>query len=250
LGAAAAAAVVSAGALAGRVAWVTGAGRGIGAATARRLAAAGARVALCARTAAEVEAVAADLSGGGGASGGASSAYAAACDVGREDEVAAFARAATKALGPIDVLVNNAGILLVQPLAETTADEWRAVLHVNLDGAFLCARAVLPEMVRRGHGRIINVSSISGTLGTPRLTAYCASKWGLLGLTKALAEEVRAAGVQVLAVAPGSVDTRMLREGRPDLTPVMSADDVARTIVWLAAEAPAAMTGACVEIFG
>jgi len=231
----------------GRVAWVTGAGRGIGAQTARRLAAAGARLAICAREPAELAALAKELRAG---AAGPSGCYAATCDVSHEEDVRAFVAAATLALGPIDVLVNNAGVLLVKPVVDMTYAEWRMVIEVNLDGAWICSRAVLPDMLKRRRGRIVNVSSISGTIGTARLSAYCASKWGLIGLTKALAEEVRGNRVQVMAVAPGSVDTRMLREGRPDLTPDMTADDVARTISWAALEAPSAMTGACVEIFG
>jgi len=230
--------------LTGKVVWVTGGSRGIGFATAQACGVSGARVAVCSRSASEIATAVAELRRGGvHALGG-------HCDVSSAEQVGSFAKRVNDELGPVDVLVNNAGVLATQRLEETREIDWDTVLDVNLKGAYLCVKACLPAMLKRRSGRIINVASISGTLGTPRLTAYCASKWGLIGLTKALAEETRRAGVQVMAVAPGSVDTQMLRVGRPDLKPDMTADDVASTIRWLAAEAPAAMTGAVVEVFG
>jgi 3-oxoacyl-[acyl-carrier protein] reductase len=153
--------------------------------------------------------------------------------------------------GPVDVLVNNAGVVVRGALEKLSEDDWDRTLDTNLKGAFLCARAVLggPRgMVARRTGRIINVGSISSTLGTPQLTAYCASKWGLLGLTKALAEELREAGVSVTAVLPGSVNTKMLVGSgfEPDMEP----EDVARVVLFLATGAPLSMTGAGVEVFG
>jgi NAD(P)-dependent dehydrogenase (short-subunit alcohol dehydrogenase family) len=133
---------------------------------------------------------------------------------------------------------------------ETDLSAWRRVLDVNLTGAFLCTRAVLPRMIDRARGRIVNVSSISGTLGTPELAAYCASKWGLIGFTKAAAEELKPHGVQVFSLCPGSVNTEMLRKGLPGATPDMEPEDVAGVIVYLATEAPDAMTGASVDVFG
>ena len=106
----------------------------------------------------------------------------------------------------------------------------------------------LPEMIRNQRGRIVNVSSISGKIGSPLLSAYCASKWGLIGLTKTTAEEVRNDGVHVFAVCPGSVDTEMLKEGRPGAEPDMSAEDVMNVIVYLAIFAPEAMTGSAVDV--
>jgi NAD(P)-dependent dehydrogenase (short-subunit alcohol dehydrogenase family) len=151
-------------------------------------------------------------------------------------------------LGPVDVLVNDAGIL-VRGLAEDTSPAaFREVLDVNLTGAFLCARAVIPGMKARRRGRIVNVTSISGTLGTAEASAYNASKWGLVGLTKCLAEELRAHGVQCVAVSPGSVDTAMLR--KTPFRPEMTADDVARVVVFAALDAPAAITGSNLEVHG
>ncbi len=224
--------------LSGRTAIVTGGGRGIGAAVARALTAAGARVTVFARTRAELE----NLVAAGGA------AHWVAGDVASEADVARLAEEHERVLGPCDVLVNNAGIL-ERGAAETLgADAFRRVLDVNLVGTFLCARAVIPSMKRRRSGRIVNVASISGTVGTAEGSAYNASKWGVIGLTKCLAEELRGAGVQCLAVSPGSVDTDMLR--KTPFAPEMRPEDVARVIAWCAGEAPDAMTGSNVEVYG
>jgi NAD(P)-dependent dehydrogenase (short-subunit alcohol dehydrogenase family) len=224
--------------LAGATAIVTGGGRGIGAATARALTAAGARVTVFARTSAEIEAVA--------AAGGA--AHALPGDVAREEDVLRLVAAHERALGPCDVLVNGAGVL-VRGLVEAIAPgDFRRVLEVNLVGAYLCCRAVVPGMKARRRGRIVNVASISATTGTPEGSAYNASKWGLVGFTKCLAEELRPHGAQALAVSPGSTDTAMLRQ--TPFLPEMGPEDVARVIAWCAGEAPDAMTGSNVEVFG
>jgi NAD(P)-dependent dehydrogenase (short-subunit alcohol dehydrogenase family) len=217
---------------------VTGGGRGIGEAVARALTARGVAVTVFARTGAEVRAVA--------ASGGA--ALAVAGDVSREADVARLLGEHERALGPCDLLVNGAGIL-VRGTVETLAPaDWRACLEVNLTGAFLCARAVLPGMKARRRGRIVSLASISGTLGTPEASAYNASKWGLIGLTKCLAEELRPHGVQALSVSPGSTDTAMLRQ--TPFAPAMTPAEVAGVVVYAALDAPAAMTGANLEVFG
>jgi 3-oxoacyl-[acyl-carrier protein] reductase len=146
----------------------------------------------------------------------------------------------------VDWLVNNAGVAEIAPLGETTDEQWDRTIGVNLTGPFLLARAALPLLVR-SRGRIVNVGSISGTLGTPRMSAYNASKWGVNGLTKAWAEELKPQGVMVSAVLPGSVDTEMLRKSGfpPDMTP----DDIARIVRFLCVDAPFAMTGSLVEAF-
>jgi NAD(P)-dependent dehydrogenase (short-subunit alcohol dehydrogenase family) len=125
---------------------------------------------------------------------------------------------------------------------------FREVLDVNLVGPFLCARELIPGMKARRRGRIVNVASISGTLGTPLASPYNASKWGLIGLTRCLAEELREAGVQCLAVSPGSTDTAMLAQ--TPFPPQMTAEEVAKVIVFAALDAPDAMTGANLEVFG
>jgi 3-oxoacyl-[acyl-carrier protein] reductase len=171
-------------------------------------------------------------------------------DVSDEAAVAAMVERVSQVLGPIDLLVNNAGTLERASVVETDAAAWDRVLDVNLRGAFLCTRAVLPSMIERGRGRIVNVSSISGKLGTPLLTSYCASKWGLLGFSLATAEEMRGKGIQVFSVCPGSVNTEMLQQGLPGATPDMEPEDVASVIVYLGTEAPDAMTGAALDVFG
>jgi 3-oxoacyl-[acyl-carrier protein] reductase len=205
-----------------RTAIVTGGGRGIGAAVARALTARGVAVTVFARTGAQVERVVEE----GGA------ALAVAGDVSREDDVARLVAAHERALGPVDVLVNDAAVLALGLAEELSPETFRHVLDVNLTGAFLCARAVLPGMKARRRGRIVNVASISGTIG----------------LTKCLAEELRPHGVQCLAVSPGSTDTEMLKQTpfRPDMT----ADDVAKVVVWAALDAPPAATAANLEVYG
>ncbi len=217
---------------------VTGGGRGIGEAVARALTARGLGVTIFARTAAELGRVV--------AAGGA--ALAVAGDVSSEADVARLVAEHERVLGPCDLLVNNAGILVRGAIDALSPADWRRSLEVNLTGPFLCARAVVPGMKARRRGRIVNVASISATLGTAEASAYNAPKWGLLGLTRCLAEELRPFGVQALAVSPGSVDTAMLRQ--TPFTPAMTPDDVARVVVFAALDAPAASTGANLEVFG
>lgn len=219
-----------------RTVLITGGSRGIGAATARRFAAQGDRVAILARESPDLRAVAAELG-----------APAIPCDVADPEAILGAVAEVEAALGPIDVLINNAGIVHRAPLVGTPLARWRETFAVNLEAPFLLARACVPGMVDRGAGRIVNVASISGRLGTPNLTAYCASKWGLIGFTKALSEELRGTGVIVTAVCPGSVDTDMLKGS--GFAPAMTAADVAEAIGFLA-DAPAAIAGAALDLFG
>jgi 3-oxoacyl-[acyl-carrier protein] reductase len=217
--------------LAGKTAVVTGASRGIGRAVAAALAVAGARVAGCARN-----------------PDAGSDVF--RCDVGRADDVARFADDVLGRLGPPDVLVNNAGVVARVRLDEMAVETWDAVVDSNLKGTFLVTRAFLGAMRARRGGRIINIASISGRQGTARLSAYCAAKHGVVGLTRSLAAELRDDGISVNAVCPGSVDTAMLRAGMPGAKPDMSPEDVAGVVLYLAAEAPVALTGSCVDVFG
>jgi 3-oxoacyl-[acyl-carrier protein] reductase len=215
--------------LSGRVAVVTGASRGIGRAIAVALSDAGAVVAGCALHPAP---------------------GIASCDVRVPDEVASFAEDVGKRLGPPDILVNNAGTVARARLDELTVEAWDDVLDANLKGTFLVTRAFLPMMRARKSGRIINIASIAGRQGTAGLGAYCAAKHGVVGLTRALAAELREDGIVANAVCPGSVDTDMLRVGRPGAKPDMSPEDVAGVVLYLAAHAPSALTGSCVDVFG
>jgi 3-oxoacyl-[acyl-carrier protein] reductase len=232
-----------AGELHGKLAVVTGASRGIGRAIARSYAAAGARLVLCARDPKGLEATVEILR----RDGGDVDIVAERCDLSIAAEIDAFARRIASA-GVPDVLVHNAGVVERARVEDTTLAQWDHVLDVNLKAPFLLTRALLPAMRGQRRGRIVFIGSISGTLGTPRLSAYCASKHGVIGLMRALAEEVREDGLQVNVINPGSVDTAML-EGS-GFAPDMAPEAIAEVALYLATRAPAAMTGTTLDVFG
>lgn len=233
--------------LAGVTAIVTGASRGIGRSIAHRLAGAGAEVALWSRDLPALRAVAAEIEQAGGR------AQAIACDVTDSAQVNGAADLVRQTMAPVRIVVNNAGSVVRKASVALTDADWRKTLATNLDGTFFVTRAFLVDLTRSG-GRVINIASIAGREGTPMLAAYCAAKHGVVGLTRALAEELRAAKVSVNAICPGSVDTAMLREGLPGAVPAMTTDDIASAALFLASPpphgAPDAMTGSCVDIFG
>jgi 3-oxoacyl-[acyl-carrier protein] reductase len=224
------------------IAVVTGAGRGIGRACAAELARRGCDVALLGKTL-ENLATAAELVVAQGRR-----AVAVPCDVSRAPAMEEAAERVRADLGVPTVVVANAGVVRRAPAHTMSEDEWDEVLDVNLKGLFLTARAFLGPMLHAKRGRIIAMGSISGTLGTPKQSAYCAAKWGTLGFVKSLAEELRGTGLQAMCVMPGSVDTDMLKGS--GFAPAMKPDDVARTVAFLAMDAPDAMNGSCVEVFG
>ncbi len=244
-----------------RRALVTGAGRGIGRAVALRLAAQGPDLVLAARTRSEVEAVAEEARARG------ARAVAVVADVARPESVLALFREA----GPVDVLVNAAGVAPSAPLVKTSDEVWRSALETNLSGTFFCLRAALPGMMERGWGRVVNLASIAGKTGYPYIAAYAASKHGVLGLTKVAALESAERGVTVNAVCPGYVDSPMtdasvarivektglaagdVRKRLEDMSPqkrLMTADEVAALVVFLCGDEARGITGQALSLDG
>lgn len=187
------------GPFAGRNVLVTGGGRGIGRAIALGFAAQGAAVAVVARTRSEVDAVAAEARRVGGR------ALAVEADVTRPEDVDRAAKSTVEAFGSVDILVNNAGINLLGRVSEQPLDEWWSVIHTCVGGTLHACRAVVPQMIARGYGRIVNVASRAAKVGQPFSTSYCAAKHAVLGFTRALALELADRGVTVNAVCPGLV---------------------------------------------
>jgi 3-oxoacyl-[acyl-carrier protein] reductase len=222
---------------------VTGGAHGIGQATARAFARRGLDVAILGRRKRDLEATADELTGDHHVR-----VLAICCDVALAAEVESAKDRVLAELGVPLVVVNNAGVVERATIESLTEEAWDRVLDVNLKGPFLVTRAFLPSMKGRKSGRFVNVSSISATLGTPRLSAYCASKWGLDGFTKALAEELRGTGLQAMSVRPGSTDTAMLRGS--GFEPQMSPEDIANAILYAGLDAPDAMNGSLVDVFG
>jgi len=185
------------------VVFVTGAGRGVGRAIACRFAADGYAVAITGRSHTHVRETAADIEGTG------VEALALICDVTSRDDIARAVALAEQRLGPVDVLVNNAGIAESAPFVAMDDGMWDQTLAVNLTGTYNCMRAIAPGMFERRHGRIINIASTAARVGFPYTAAYVASKHGVLGLTRAVALEAENRGVTVNAICPGWIDTEM-----------------------------------------
>ena len=231
--------------LTGRVALVTGASRGIGAATATAVAAAGAHVVLAARDRSALDGVAGRIRDAGG------QAAAVPTDVSDEASVERLF-AAVQQVGPVSVLVCAAGVLTPAPFAGTTSALWHETLGVNLTGTFLCCRAAFTAMVSGGGGRIVNIASLSGVYATekfPGLAAYNVSKFGVIGLTEAIAVEGKEHGISAICLSPGAVDTEMLRRANPALRPGLTPDDVAELIVALLDSPLAPVSGANIPLF-
>jgi NAD(P)-dependent dehydrogenase (short-subunit alcohol dehydrogenase family) len=244
---------------AGRHAVITGAGRGIGAAIAHRFAADGASLTLLGRTRAALEDVAASLDG--------TEVRVATCDVSDAQSVAmTFA-----ALPAVDILINNAGQAASAPLHKITDEHWHTMLAVNLTGTFLCTRAVLPAMLERRWGRIVNIASTAGLRGYEYTAAYTASKHGVIGLTRALALETARKGITVNAVCPGFTETPMLDASVANITAVtprtpdetrellartnpqhrfVQPGEVAHTVAWLCAPGSESITGQAISVSG
>lgn len=217
-------AVADRGPLAGRAAIVTGGTRGIGRAIALRLAALGADVAICGRDGARLSRVKNEIDAAG------VRAFAGSADVTRAADVSAFAAAAESALGPVSILINNAGVGLFGPVHEKSEADWDRVLATNLKSIFLMARAIVPGMIRRQGGDIINISSLAGKNVFAGGGIYCASKWGVQGLSGCMAEDLREYGIRVSTICPGSVATEFSL-GRPkDASKALRPEDVAHAV--------------------
>lgn len=231
----------------GKVAIVTGAGRGIGRAIALDLAREGVNVVGAARTRSEVERVSREIRQMGRQS------LALTTDVTVPESVAAMAEATLREFGRIDILVNNAGVN--QPLRaviDLEPEMWDEVIAVNLKGTYLCARAVLPAMLEQGSGRIINVSSIGGRRGRAQRSAYRAAKAGVLSFTESLSDEVKRVGINVNAICPAGVATEMLRQTMPGRDPstLMTPEEISAIVVFLASDEARAVHGAVLDVFG
>jgi 3-oxoacyl-[acyl-carrier protein] reductase len=224
---------------------VTGASRGIGAATARAMAAAGAHVVLAARDGQALDSVTARIRDAGG------QATPVPTDVSSEAAVEHLFAEVTS-MGQLSVLVCAAGVLTPAPFAETTSAVWDETLAVNLTGTFLSCRAAFTAMVPVGEGRIITMGSLSGVYATekfPGLAAYNVSKYGVIGLTEAIAVEGKEHGISAICLSPGAVDTEMLRRANPALRPGLTPDDVAELVVALLDRALAPASGANIPLF-
>src|SRR5579884_2015481 len=219
--------------LADQVAVITGAGRGIGAAVAKKLGALGAHVVLCGRTRGPLEQTSAAISNSGAQS------TVAVCDVTELRSVESAAKQVHSALGRVDILVNNAGIGgFGGPLHKMPPESWDQVLNTNLRGVYYCIRAFAPLMIGARRGQIINISSLAGKNALPNGAAYAASKWGLNGLTYSVAEELRGHNIRVSVICPGSVDTDLSPHAGKDASKMLQPDDVAHIVGMLVTQAP------------
>jgi 3-hydroxybutyrate dehydrogenase len=245
----------------GRHAVVTGGGRGIGAAIADALAAAGAQLTLMGRNEGRLREKVETLPVG----------QAVRCDVTDEASVAAAFAEATRNFGPVAILVNNAGAAESAPFVRSSLELFRRMLDVNLIGTFLCSRAALPDMLEAGFGRMVNVASIAGLKGAAYISAYCAAKHGVIGLTRALALETATKGITVNAVCPSYTDTEMAQRAIANIVAktgrsvaeaeaelvrknpqgrLIRPEEVAATVLWLCAPGAQSITGQAIAIAG
>lgn len=237
-----------------RTALITGASRGIGKACALALSDAGARVALAARNIEQLEELAHEIRAKG------REAFVTALDLSSAESIKEAATKVSKEFGRIDILVNNAGITKDGLAVRMKKDDWDLVLTTNLTGAFLMSQQVLQGMMRERWGRIINISSVVGEIGNPGQANYVASKAGLIGLTKSLAQEMGSRNITVNAVAPGFIETDMTHGLSPELKEKMlaniplkrigSASDVAGAVVFLAGDTGSYITGHVLDVNG
>jgi NADP-dependent 3-hydroxy acid dehydrogenase YdfG len=222
--------------LSGKVVAITGASSGIGEATARACAAAGASVALAARRSERIEALAQELTGAG------KRAVAISADVGVEDEARAFVERTHAELGRLDVLVNNAGVMLLGPITGAPTEEWRRMVHVNVFGVLYCTHAALPLMRAQGSGHVVNVSSVAGRVARLGSGVYNLTKFGIGAFSESLRQECVGAGIRVTLVEPGAVATELRSHNRPEIielldqrmgdTVPLAAEEIADAILY------------------
>jgi 3-oxoacyl-[acyl-carrier protein] reductase len=218
--------------LTGQVVLITGSSRGIGLAIARQLGRMGARVAMCGQNAARLHAAAESLRGDS------IETLAVAADVRHAAEVTHLVWEVNHAWGDIEILVNNAGMGIFSPLHELSESDWDTILDTNLKGVFLCSREVAPQMIRRRSGHIINIASLAAKNAFAGGGAYCASKWGLLGMTQCMAEDLRGYGIRVSAICPGTVQTEFSPHADKDPQKMLQPEDVAHAVAMLVTQAP------------
>jgi 3-oxoacyl-[acyl-carrier protein] reductase len=221
-----------AGALAGQVALVTGGNRGIGKAIAARLAALGAAVAICGRDLNSLKSTANELQAAG------ARVHWQRADVANSTDVASLVTQSESSLGGISILVNNAGMGLFGPVHEKTEQQWDTLINTNVKSLFLVSRAVIPGMIQRRRGDIINISSLAGKNTFAGGGIYCASKWAVQGLSGCMAEDLRAYNIRVSTVCPGSVATEFSGRGPKDPGKVLTAQDVAHAVAMIATQGP------------
>jgi len=229
-----------------KVAVITGAGRGVGRATALRFAQAGAKVVLFSRTQKTLDATLAHLSAAGGKG------LAVRGDVASEGEVRALFRQVVETYGRVDILVNCAGEAAVRSFLEMDITVWENILATNLRGTFLCCQQAFQKMARQGGGVILNIASLAGVQGVekfPGLSAYCASKGGVIALTEVLALEGKPLNIRVASVSPGAIDTEMLRQATPHLKANMTPEELAEILLFMADEPGRVLSGTNLEIF-
>ena len=215
----------------GKVALVTGASRGIGKAIARTLGQMGAMVSLCARNTQKLQSACHELEADG------AKVLGVPADVSRHGDVTSLVQTTERSLGPIEILVNNAGIGHFAPIQESSEENWDATLDTNLKAVFLLTKAVAPGMISRRSGHIINIASLAGKSAFAGGSVYCASKWGLLGLTQCAAEDLRPYGIRVSAICPGSVATDFSPHSKKDPSKMLQPEDVAHAVEMILTQA-------------
>jgi NAD(P)-dependent dehydrogenase (short-subunit alcohol dehydrogenase family) len=229
-----------------RVAIITGAGRGVGRATARLFARNGARVVLFSRTPVHLEQTTTEIQREGGR------VLAILGDVAREEDVQNLFQEVRTTYNRLDILINCAGIVTLRPFVEMDTETWDRVQNINLRGTFLCCREAFRMMIPQKQGVIVNISSLSGVKGVekfPGLSAYNVSKAGIASLTEILAVEGKPHNIRVCAVSPGAIETEMLRQAAPHLKAAMTPDDMAEILLFLAADTGRMFSGSNIELF-